>query len=192
VAPYLARHRCKDIEVAIDNEPDPDLDARYCTVTFTPPTRGKTVDDLYRLARGLQEFLVVLDYGGFTMQTLPILLRAGRASMLIGREEGQWLEVKSAPYDLTGDHGKIELKMQPDSPTQRPAAYSLWEPERKEGQKLYRRSLLRPFASSALPDIGQSWMLESIHLSTGYRSRQLTTARTGDYWSSSCRRSLSY
>jgi hypothetical protein len=109
VAPYLTRHRCKDIVVAIDDEPDPDLDARYCTVTFTPPTRGKTVHDLYRLARGLHEFLVVLDYGGFTMQTLPILLRAGRASMLIGREEGQWLEVKSAPYDLTGDHGKIEL-----------------------------------------------------------------------------------
>jgi hypothetical protein len=109
VVPYLRRHRCKDIEVAVADEPDPDLEARYCTVSFSPPARGKTVHDLYRLARGLQEFLVVLDYGGFTMQTLPILLRAGRASMLIGREENQWLEVKSAPYDLSGDYGKIEL-----------------------------------------------------------------------------------
>jgi hypothetical protein len=58
---------------------------------------------------GVQEFLEVLDYGGFTMQTLPILLRAGRASMLIGWEESQWLEVKSAPYDLTDVHDKIEL-----------------------------------------------------------------------------------
>jgi hypothetical protein len=109
VAPYLRQHRCTDVEMAIADEPDPDLGARFCTISFSPPTRGKTVHDLYRLARGLQEFLVVLDYGGFTMQTLPILLRAGRASMLIGQEESQWLEVKSAPYDLAKDHAKIEL-----------------------------------------------------------------------------------
>jgi hypothetical protein len=109
VEPYLRRNRCKDIEVAVADEADPELGTRYCTVSFTPPSRGKTVHDLYRLARGLQEFLVVLDHGGFTMQTLPILLRAGRASMLIGREESQWLEVKSAPYDLTQEHDKIEL-----------------------------------------------------------------------------------
>jgi hypothetical protein len=109
VEPYLRRNRCTDIEVGVADEANPELGTRFCTVSFTPPSRGKTVHDLYRLARGLQEFLVVLDHGGFTMQTLPILLRAGRASMLIGREESQWLEVKSAPYDLSGDRGKIEL-----------------------------------------------------------------------------------
>jgi hypothetical protein len=112
VSPYLRRHRCRDIEISIGDEPDlADLESnrRYCLVSFSAPTRGKTVHDLYRLAQGLREFLVVLDYGGFTMQTLPILLRAGRASMLIGREENQWLEVKSFPYDLDEDSGKIEL-----------------------------------------------------------------------------------
>jgi hypothetical protein len=109
VSPYLRRHRCRDIEVGIGDEVDPDLGARYCTVSFSPPTRGKTVHDLYVLAQGLRQFLVVLDYGGFTMQTLPILLRAGRASMLIGQQENQWLEAKSSPYDLNELSAKIEL-----------------------------------------------------------------------------------
>ena len=60
VSPYLKRHKCRDIEVVIDDETDPDLGARYCTVSFSPPTRGKTVHDLYLLAQGLREFLVVL------------------------------------------------------------------------------------------------------------------------------------
>jgi hypothetical protein len=36
VSPYLKRHKCRDIEVVIDDETDPDLGARYCTVSFSP------------------------------------------------------------------------------------------------------------------------------------------------------------
>jgi hypothetical protein len=109
VSPYLRRHRCRDVDVAVGEEPDPEYGLRYCTVSFSPPTRGKTVHNLYLLAQGLLEYLTVLDHGGFNMRTLPILLRAGRASILVGQDENQWLEAKSAPYNLNELSGKIEL-----------------------------------------------------------------------------------
>jgi hypothetical protein len=40
---------------------------------------------------------------------LPRLLEGGRADLLIGMEESSWLEVKSGPYYLKQDAGKIEL-----------------------------------------------------------------------------------
>ena len=37
------------------------------------------------------------------------LIVGGHARALLGLPEGQWVDVKSAPYDLTGDSGRYEL-----------------------------------------------------------------------------------
>jgi hypothetical protein len=46
---------------------------------------------------------------GLTPETASAVIRAGHADALIGAQENEWLEVKSAPWDLATVSGKIEL-----------------------------------------------------------------------------------
>jgi hypothetical protein len=111
VRSYLQRHRCSDVEVSVeaDREGDSLTPKVWCVVTFSPPTRGKTIRELYDLSRDVNDLLVTLDHGGITMRTVPVMLRAGRASLLLGQQESQWLEVKSAPYALDSERARVEL-----------------------------------------------------------------------------------
>lgn len=103
--PLLVRTRCTDLEIEVEGTPR----YAYWTVSFRPPSRGRTLQDLYRLGSNVEALLDAIKPTGLTRATTADLVRAGRADLLVGLEEMEWLEVKSAPYNLAADAGRIEL-----------------------------------------------------------------------------------
>ncbi|WP_139134573.1 ATP-binding protein [Streptomyces sp. TP-A0874] len=71
--------------------------------------RSRTLEDLYSIASGAVMLLSAAKSGELTRETTLDLLRAGNAEVLIGQQEGPWLDVKSSHYDLASTHGKISL-----------------------------------------------------------------------------------
>lgn len=74
-----------------------------------PPTRGRTLGELYAVAEEMLAVVEATTGAGLRRETVLELLRAGRAEVLIGQPEGDWLDVKSQDYDLSTDSGKISL-----------------------------------------------------------------------------------
>ncbi|MFD3951119.1 hypothetical protein ACFWRC_13980 [Streptomyces albidoflavus] len=103
---YLRRHRAtlRDISTA---------------ESFTAPfmwklhidcsIRSRTLEDLYSIASGAITLLSAAKSGELTRETTLDLLRAGNAEVLVGQQEGPWLDAKSSHYDLDSPHGKISL-----------------------------------------------------------------------------------
>lgn len=91
--------------------PHPQSAAAPWNYTFevAAPTRGRTVGELYELGANVEALLVAAVSGALTRQTISDLIRAGRAELLVGLPEGQWLDVKRQDYDLDTDRGKISL-----------------------------------------------------------------------------------
>lgn len=79
------------------------------TITVVPSTRGRTVSELYVLGTNVEALLTAAFTGYLTRDTVLDLLCAGRAELLVGVAEGQWLDVKSQDYDLDSDRGRISL-----------------------------------------------------------------------------------
>ncbi|MEU4314988.1 ATP-binding protein [Nocardia sp. NPDC024068] len=74
----------------------------------------RSVGDLVQLARLTQSILRLpwtqsAQRASIDLEMTRGLLRAGQFEWLVGEEESSWLEVKSAPYDLSKWAGKIEL-----------------------------------------------------------------------------------
>lgn len=80
-----------------------------CSVTVVPGLRSRTIGDLYRLGRDLTDLLSAASSGHLTLWSLVHLVRAGRGDLVVGQEEGQWLDVKSQDYNLDQEAGKIAL-----------------------------------------------------------------------------------
>jgi hypothetical protein len=80
-----------------------------CSVTVVPRLRGRTIGDVYRVGRDLTDLLDAASTGHLTLWSVVHLVRAGRADLVIGQEEGQWLDVKRQDYNLEQEAGKISL-----------------------------------------------------------------------------------
>jgi hypothetical protein len=78
-------------------------------VLVTTLTRGKTLDQLYKVGESVTMLLNAANTGRITRETTADLIIGGRADLLIGLPEGAWLDVKSRHYDLDTDRGKISL-----------------------------------------------------------------------------------
>ncbi|MET7540043.1 ATP-binding protein [Streptomyces sp. NPDC005507] len=72
-------------------------------------TRVRDVANLYRIGEGALALLEAHASGELTRVTALDLIRSGHAHTLIGQEEGPWLDVKSAHYDLKSPTGKIAI-----------------------------------------------------------------------------------
>jgi hypothetical protein len=72
-------------------------------------TRGRTLGELYAVAEGILALVEATTGAGLRRETVLDLLRAGRAEVLVGQSEGDWLDVKSQDYELSTDAGKISL-----------------------------------------------------------------------------------
>lgn len=80
------------------------------TVTYEAPTRGKTVEGLLQIGKGLENLLSTLGPSGeLEAESVLALVKAGSAEVLLGQVETEWLEVKSQAYRLADDGQKIEL-----------------------------------------------------------------------------------
>lgn len=78
-------------------------------LTLMPRTRGRTVGELYDVAESILALVEAGTGDGLRRETVLELLRVGRADVLVGQPEGDWLDVKSQDYELSTDAGKISL-----------------------------------------------------------------------------------
>lgn len=78
-------------------------------LTIQPVTRGRSVEQLYRLAVDVAAVVNAASGGEFTRKPTLDLLRAGNGAALIGQPESQWLDVKKQLYDVGQLKGKISL-----------------------------------------------------------------------------------
>jgi len=72
-------------------------------------SRTRNMASLFNVGLDMLALLDAIDSGNLNQERVADLLRAGRASALIGQSECQWLEVKRQHYDLTATVGKIHL-----------------------------------------------------------------------------------
>lgn len=107
VTPLLARHGW----AFIDAELDPNYSASpwLWYLRLHPKTRERSIGDLYAVAEELLALVEATAGSELRRETALELLRAGRAEVLVGQPEGDWLDVKSQDYDLSADAGKISL-----------------------------------------------------------------------------------
>ncbi|WP_107459509.1 AlbA family DNA-binding domain-containing protein [Streptomyces colonosanans] len=107
LGPYLKRAKTEFLgwERSHDYPASPFL----IKINLRPPTRGKTLKEIYGIGEGAIALLAALQGATLTRETTLNLLRAGNASVLIGQPEGPWLDVKSDHYNLKSASGKISL-----------------------------------------------------------------------------------
>jgi hypothetical protein len=72
-------------------------------------TRGRMLDNLFSVGQDIIALMGAMQGGRLTRQTAGDLVRGEHARVLIGQNEGHWLDVKSQHYDLATDHGEISL-----------------------------------------------------------------------------------
>jgi hypothetical protein len=107
VRPLLQRGRAEILEAEMLDGPSQGPWA--CSVTIVPALRGRTVGQLYGLGSDVIALLDAASGGSLTLWSVVQLATAGRADILIGQPECQWLDAKSQDYDLDDDAGKISI-----------------------------------------------------------------------------------
>jgi len=107
LTPLLDRHRMTLLDCSMDDYSAAPFSAWTAKLGFA--TRSRMLGDLYA---GGQEASLLWDaasMGVLSRETTGDLIRGGNAHLLIGTEEGHWLDVKSDHYDLSAERGKISL-----------------------------------------------------------------------------------
>jgi hypothetical protein len=105
IEPLLTRRRARleSIELG-DTEPGPSWELR-----IRPSIRNRTVAEIAALGDDVIALAAAAASGDVNRETALDLLRSGRAELLVGQPESDWLEAKSVAYDLGTDRAKIEL-----------------------------------------------------------------------------------
>ncbi|GHI02498.1 ATP-binding protein [Streptomyces cellostaticus] len=106
LTPYLKRRRAWVANVEMNPNYYHPL---IWDVEISCSPRGRDMAHLFRIAEGALALLQAFESGKLTRETTLDLLRSGNAQVLIGQEEGPWLDVKSAHYDLQSPSGKISI-----------------------------------------------------------------------------------
>ncbi|MGP4046853.1 ATP-binding protein [Streptomyces sp. 2A115] len=106
LSPYLKRHRASLVSI--------EMNANYYhpliwDIEISCSPRGRDMAALFQVGEGALALLEAFESGELTRETTLDLLRSGNAQVLIGQEEGPWLDVKSAHYDLRSPGGKISI-----------------------------------------------------------------------------------
>lgn len=109
VLPILKRAKARLIEA----KPNECSMARPWIVDFLvePPTRSRTVVELFNLGSNIERLLRSVQGYPLNRASALDLLIAGRPDLLIGLKENEWLEAKTAHYDLTSLSGKVAIAL---------------------------------------------------------------------------------
>ncbi|WP_328447283.1 hypothetical protein OG780_11465 [Streptomyces sp. NBC_00386] len=106
LTPYLQRCRTSVESVAWD----PDYThPTVWNIEISCSTRGRDLADFFKVGEGALALLKAFESGELTRDTTLNLLRSGHGKVLIGQEEGPWLDVKRDHYDLQSPSGKISI-----------------------------------------------------------------------------------
>jgi hypothetical protein len=104
--PYLQRNR----STFVSAELDPYHQAPFIwNIKIACSPRNRDMADMFRIGKGALALLHAYDDGKLSRETTLDLLRSGNAQVLIGQEEGPWLDVKADHYNLQTPHGKISI-----------------------------------------------------------------------------------
>lgn len=106
LTPYLKRRRASVTKVEMDPYYVHPL---IWNIEISCSPRGRNMADLFQIGEGALALLQAFGSGELTRETTLDLLRSGNAQVLIGQEEGPWLDVKSAHYNLQSPSGKISI-----------------------------------------------------------------------------------
>lgn len=106
LTPYLKRQRASLGNVEMDPYSYHPL---VWDIEISCSPRGRDMADLFQVGEGALALLQAFESGELTRETTLDLLRSGNAGVLIGQEEGPWLDVKSSHYDLQSPSGKISI-----------------------------------------------------------------------------------
>ncbi|WP_406467796.1 helix-turn-helix domain-containing protein [Streptomyces sp. NBC_01594] len=106
LAPYLKRRRASVTKVEMNPHY---VNPLIWDIEICGSPRGRDMADLFKVGEGALALLQAFESGELTRETTLDLLRSGNAQVLIGQEEGPWLDVKSAHYDLQSPSGKISI-----------------------------------------------------------------------------------
>lgn len=108
IAPLLTQQKVELVDVSSEDwmSGPQDLCVR---VRVKPRLRGRSVAYLAAMGQDLLRLCDALSAAQVTRDTVSQLVRGGGAHLLIGQEEGNWLDAKSEEYDLTGLEGRISL-----------------------------------------------------------------------------------
>lgn len=104
LATTLARRRARVADVVVSEFP------RYWTVgvEIAFPIRGRSVADAVELGHDCELLLGAVMSGEIDVGAAAELVKSGRAELLVGIYESDWLEAKAAPY-LDSTTGEMEL-----------------------------------------------------------------------------------
>ncbi|MFF7249858.1 ATP-binding protein [Embleya sp. NPDC008237] len=106
LTPYLKRRRASVSNVElVDCVPQ----GVIWNIEIACSPRGRDMADLFQIGEGAMALLQAFQSGELTRETTLDLIRSGNAQVLVGQEEGPWLDVKSAHYDLQSPSGKINI-----------------------------------------------------------------------------------
>ncbi|MER7919056.1 MULTISPECIES: ATP-binding protein [unclassified Streptomyces] len=106
LAPYLKRSRASVAKVEVDPYY---VNPLIWNIEISCSPRGRDMAELFQIGEGALALLQAFGSGELTRETTLDLLRSGNAQVLIGQEEGPWLDVKADHYDLKTPHGKISI-----------------------------------------------------------------------------------
>jgi hypothetical protein len=106
LTPYLKRQRASVRKVEMDHYSYHPL---IWNIEISCSSRGRDMADLFQIGEGALALLGAFESGELTRETTLDLLRSGNASVLIGQEEGPWLDVKTTHYNLQSPSGKISI-----------------------------------------------------------------------------------
>jgi hypothetical protein len=107
VEPLLRRN--KAVIRSVRAGPNDYSGPKYHTIELAVETRGRTLSEIYAIAESAQTLLHAAESGVLTRDNARDLLVGGRADLLVGLPESNWLDVKSQHYNLDTDQGKISL-----------------------------------------------------------------------------------
>lgn len=105
LASLLARAGCTFMGAEIEGSGT----QAYCEISVAFGRRGAVVRDAIAVGLDVVALIGRLRDGALTADSALDFLRAGRAELLVGLPESSWLDAKSQGYDLSTDHGRIEL-----------------------------------------------------------------------------------
>lgn len=108
VAPLIARNRSQLETVSVVHAWS-DQFGIVLSMEIEIPWRGRMVDELFRVGEEVAVLCDAFASGDVTRETVGDLVRGGGAHLLVGQEEGNWLDAKVEEYDLAGPRERISL-----------------------------------------------------------------------------------
>jgi hypothetical protein len=107
IEPLLLRHKAELAAIHVDAYRSA---APYLhEILLVIPARSRSLQQFYEVADSVTTLFRAATAGYIAREAAVDLILGGRADLLIGLREGDWLDVKSQHYDLATTRGKISL-----------------------------------------------------------------------------------